>query len=292
MKLSQILTNPMLEKEFLLRMRTLRSPAALLFYLLAFGVFGLGFLIMADMYDGRIDPDRSLELFYFLTYTQLALVSFMTPGLTAGVISSEREKQTLNILLTTQLSSTSIIISKLIASISFMLLIVIATLPIYSIVFLVGGVSPVQVIIAFLFFIFMMFVLASFGIMFSTLIKKTMVSVISSYGLLIYIYGFTAFVAFVIEMLTWGRSGTSHDIGYYILATNPVAALYSLLDSSVTMGPSGRFMNLQFWHIFIPLYSILAALALWLSIRYLRPRLRKQKRTENYVSLVDSQKSD
>lgn len=40
-------------------------------------------------------------MFAVLTILQMALVLFITPSLTAGAISSEREKQTLNILLTT-----------------------------------------------------------------------------------------------------------------------------------------------------------------------------------------------
>lgn len=273
MKLTQLFINPMLEKEFRLRMRTLRSPMGIAFYLLAFSVLGLGFLFMINYRTNAIDPNTSREFFYFLTFSQLALVSFMTPGLTSGVISGEREKQTLNMLLTTQLSSTTIIVSKLLSSISFMLLIVFATLPLYSVVFLYGGISPMQVIIVFLFFIFMMFVLASFSVMFSTLCKRTMVSVIASYGVLLFIYGFTSFFAVMVEVFTMGAS--RGDLGHYIMSTNPVTALYSLLDSDAALNMFGRSPSLQFWHVFVPLYTVLAIVALWLSIRYLRPVLRK-----------------
>ena len=71
-----------------------------------------------------------------LSVLQLALIVFITPGLTAGVISSERERQTLNMLLTTTQSSTSIIIGKLVSSVAYLLLLMIASLPLYSIVFL------------------------------------------------------------------------------------------------------------------------------------------------------------
>ena len=58
-------------------------------------------------------------MFAVLTILQMALVLFITPSLTAGAISSEREKQTLNILLTTTQSSTQIIIGKLFSSVAF-----------------------------------------------------------------------------------------------------------------------------------------------------------------------------
>lgn len=122
-------------------------------------------------------------LFMMLSFVQMALISFVAPGLTAGVISGERERQTLNILLTTQQSSTSIIIGKLVSSLAFLMLIVLATLPLYSLVFLFGGISPQQLLQTFGLFVVTMFILGSMGVFFSTLIRKTMIAMITTYGL-------------------------------------------------------------------------------------------------------------
>ncbi|MBO1914210.1 hypothetical protein J4G37_56505, partial [Microvirga sp. 3-52] len=65
-------------------------------------------------------PDESFFLFTLLSFIQLGLVLFISPGLTAGVISTEREKQTLPILLTTSQSSFQIILGKLLSSIAFL----------------------------------------------------------------------------------------------------------------------------------------------------------------------------
>ena len=90
-------------------------------------------------------------MFAVLTILQMALVLFITPSLTAGAISSEREKQTLNILLTTTQSSTQIVVGKLLSSVAFLVLMLVAGLPLYSLVFLFGGVSPSQLISIFYF---------------------------------------------------------------------------------------------------------------------------------------------
>lgn len=274
MKLAHKLINPVLEKEIRLRMRSWRSPIALMLYLAAIGLLGFGFMFTMNSGIGAdvISPERSRNFFYFLSFSQLALISFMTPGLTSGAISGEREKQTLNMLLTTQQSSTTIIMSKLISSISFMLFIVIATLPIYSIVFLYGGISPTQLLAVFLFFIFVMVALASFSIMFSTLFKRTMVAVTMSYGLLLFIYGFTAFIALIIGALT-----TSDALPHFILGLNPVTALWSILDPSANRLFLGDGERLHYWLIFIIVYSVLCALALFISIRYLRPILKRKR---------------
>lgn len=85
------------------------------------------------------NPGETRELFMLLSMMQLGMIGFVVPGLTAGVISGERERQTLNILLTTNVSATRLILGKWLASLSFMTFLVFATIPLYAIVFLYGG---------------------------------------------------------------------------------------------------------------------------------------------------------
>lgn len=287
--------NPVLDKEFRLRMRHVRSPLAIMFYLLAIGLVGLGYLYVSTASrsgGGAVgfDPSQSRALFYVLSIAQLILVSFMTPGLTAGVVSGEREKQTLNMLLTTQQSSTTIILSKLVAALSFMLLVVIATMPLYAIVFLFGGVSPKQLLLVFLFYVFVMFVIGSFGILFSTLLKRTMISVISTYGVTLFLFGGTGIIYLFLTQLinrssNYGSAGAkAYEWTGFVLALNPIAALISVFESdfsdSVFRGGSGsqHAAPLQLWQIFGIVFTVLAVLALLLSIRYIRPVLKKHKK--------------
>lgn len=128
-------------------------------------------------------------MFIFLAVVQLALILFITPGLTAGVISSERERQTLNILLTTSQSSTNIIFGKLISSISYLLLLVVASLPLYSIVFLFGGISPAQLLMVLGFNVFTVIVYGSIGVLFSTLVRKTIAAMVTTYGVTLFLVG-------------------------------------------------------------------------------------------------------
>ncbi|RAV21731.1 ABC transporter permease [Paenibacillus contaminans] len=268
------LINPVLEKEFRLRMRTVRSSLAVSIYLVAMTLLAFGFMYMTMFGGGAavFNPQRSQELFYFLSGAQMVLITFMVPGLTAGVISGEREKQTLNILLTTQQSSTTIILSKLFSSLSFMLVVIIATLPLYSIVFLFGGVSPVQLIAVFLFYMFVMLLLGSIGVFVSTVFKKTMVAVIVTYGFAVFIYGFTGLAAIFLAQ-TFFR-GSSYVPGL-LLGLNPMGALISVFNPDFSHEVFNRQTNLQLWHIFIPLYSVVTAVALWLSIAFLRPRMKR-----------------
>ncbi|MUT66450.1 ABC transporter permease [Paenibacillus sp. NEAU-GSW1] len=288
------LINPVLDKEFRLRMRSARSMWTMFAYLLAIGLFAFCSIYLTQEMSGNsnaFDPERSRVLFYALSFAQLGLITFMAPGLTAGVVSGEREKQTLNLLLTTQQSSTTIILSKLVSSLGFMVLIVVSTIPVYGMMFLYGGISPSQLLLVFLFYFFMMIVLGSFGILFSTLFKRTMISVIVTYGLTLFIYVGTLLIFYVfmtIENNMYSSSGqppASMQWVGHILAWNPGAALYSILEPSITQelyssvsGNTGanKGKGLQLWQEFMIIYAVLSAGALWLSIVKLRPRLKRR----------------
>ncbi|REK76603.1 ABC transporter permease [Paenibacillus paeoniae] len=291
------LINPVLDKEIKLRMRSPRTMWTLFFYLLAIGFLAFVAIYLTQELSGRngaaFNPEQSKMLFYFLTMAQLGLVAFMAPGLTAGVISGEREKQTLNLLLTTQQSSATIIISKLLSSLSFMVLIVLSTIPIYSMVFLYGGISPKQLVLVFLFYLFIMLTLGSIGIFFSTLLKRTMLSVISTYGVTLFIFAGTAMLYFVMLSITTNYyysqpagSGSTYNWVGHIIAMNPVAALMSILEPSLSdqvfmvhrnAGPVRGEAPMPLWLEFMLAYTIISAIALWIAVRKLRPVSRRRR---------------
>lgn len=291
--LKQFLLNPVIDKEYRLRMRTSRTMWTLLSYLVAMGLFAaVVFSIIGVEMRGSVYASSSAGItFIVMSFAQLGLIAFMSPGLTAGVISGEREKQTLNLLLTTQQSSFTIIVSKLISSISFMLLIVFSTLPLYGIVFLYGGIAPSQLLSVFAFYIFNMLVFGSFGVLFSTLFKRTMLAVIVTYGVVLFMFVGTG-VIFLILLLSYENyAQTSQSVIDYswilhILAINPGVALYSVLDQNfihtVQLGIRGvsgqNFFNyVPLWLEFMIFYTIVLVLALYGAIRKLRPVKRRKR---------------
>src|SRR5579872_1162956 len=67
------------------------------------------------------------------------------PALTATAIAGERERQTLDLLLCTRVRPATIVVGKLFSSLLFALLLLVASVPIFSMVFLFGGVELPQV---------------------------------------------------------------------------------------------------------------------------------------------------
>lgn len=85
------------------------------------------------------------QTFKFAATTQLALMCFLAPIFTAGAITQERDAQTFNILLATPLSSAQIVFGSLMSRLYFVLVLLLAGLPIFLMTMVYGGVTSRQV---------------------------------------------------------------------------------------------------------------------------------------------------
>ncbi len=80
---------------------------------------------------------------------QLALMCFLAPVFTAGAITQERDAQTFNILLSTPLSNAQIVFGSLASRLYFVIMLLVAGLPIFLITMVYGGVTARQIIESF-----------------------------------------------------------------------------------------------------------------------------------------------
>jgi len=275
--------NPVLVKELKLRFRSFKSFSGLMFYLAVICIFIAGFLLLTTGFTGKgfFRPDTSFMMFAVLTILQMALVLFITPSLTAGAISSEREKQTLNILLTTTQSSTQIVIGKLLSSVAFLVLMLIAGLPLYSLVFLFGGVSPSQLISIFLFYLVTVVAIGSIGVMFSTITKRTIVAMIATYGSIIFLGGITAFFFFLsmaFHQMGNTAAASSSFMTYFWASINPGALMLTLISPSMgdaLVELSG--IEIPVWLTYLIIYLFIIVLSLTIAIKKLRANMKSNR---------------
>lgn len=282
-------SNPVLVKEFRQRWRTVKTPLIIAFYLLAVGGMSV-FLMYQEIYlQGFIEIGRSKPLFIGLALVQMALIAFVTPGLSAGTVSGERERQTLNLLLTTHLSPASIVIGKLLASVSFILLLIVATLPIYALVLLYGGISPLQLLEVFGLFILTVLFCASFGILCSVWFKRTSVSTVVAYGFLFVFLAGSLFLSVELEQLLWnGNRYPNHpflqnnlflnSLPVIFQSLNPAMMLVELFEPrripNVPRYPGSPVLDMWVtdpWPIFLSVFPLLILLFLALGVYLLHP---------------------
>jgi len=138
------LANPLAGKELLARMRGPRAfvVATLLLLPLAAVAAGLYAMIAAMPAGEAMSATPVGKLFFAaVTAVELGLICLLAPALTADLISGERERQTLDLLLVTPLSRRQIVVGKLVAALGSLLLLIVLALPIQALAVLIGGIG-------------------------------------------------------------------------------------------------------------------------------------------------------
>ena len=142
-----------IRKDLRLRLRGWRWAGVTTLYVAILGVIAVGFLL--QKYDPT--PSQSsragIQLFQTLSIVQLFLIVFVTPASMAGAISGERQHRTWDLLVVSRLSTLDIVWAKLLGGITFNLLLIAASLPLFGLIFLFGGVAPADVIPTFVVFL-------------------------------------------------------------------------------------------------------------------------------------------
>lgn len=161
-------------------------------------LFVIGLFSISAAYYSDIPYVIIVWIFIGLLAGEAALAAFIVPALTAGTISGERERQTLDVLLTTKMSTMQIIWGKYVSAMLSVLLVLISSIPFMSLVFIYGGLSILQMIGVICIIILSAMYLASFGIWFSTLTKKTLPATILSYLWVIVLIGATLWIPIAI----------------------------------------------------------------------------------------------
>ena len=90
------------------------------------------------------------QLFSFTVGLALLQLVFLAPALNSSALGSERDRQTIDLLMITPLRRIMIILGKLIAPSIFLILLSIAVLPLGGLAFMIGGIEPRDLIVAFL----------------------------------------------------------------------------------------------------------------------------------------------
>ena len=234
-RLGRLFLNPIVEKELRSRMRSGRASLLISLYLATLAVVGwFSYVIVSrqaagGLSGGQLSVHVGTTVFRALSIWELILILFIAPALTAGAIAGERERQTLDLLLCTRVRPSSIVVGKLVASLLFALLLLLASVPVFSVVFLFGGVELSQVIGVAAVLGITAIVIGSIGLLFSTAMRRPMGATV--------VASIVAFLYIVVPMGTsviYPTSITSRTIQAYAEFGNPAFALGStLLDTPI-----------------------------------------------------------
>ena len=143
----RIKLNPVLENEMKRNMRSIKGSwvifivnviltvVALLTY---FGTVGQQDFLTSGQYRFPV------QYYVMMAYALFLMICILVPGIAGGSIAIERDRRTLDLLLTTHLSPWKVVIGKLESSLSFIFLVAFSALPVMALILVFGGVSFVD----------------------------------------------------------------------------------------------------------------------------------------------------
>lgn len=299
------MNNPIFAFSAIRRMRSARTPLlitlyslllALLAYFTVYGRFMGATVTLGDM---RLSVDG----YAYMIMLQFALLVLVAPAMTAGSISGERERQTLDLLLVTNTGAVKLVLGKLLESFSFLALMVMCSLPMLSLVLITGGATFAQVLVSVAFLLLTALAALSVGLVCSSLFQRTVTATVMSY-LSVFALGIVTLLPLWHDVKCIGdlydamnvAGGQLHTIEYTPISftINPALGLFSLLAAQTQMFSSmlwqfsyslaNTFTYLPFDHFlycnmaFLAAASVLLIAFAALNLRVRKPRAPKGKR--------------
>jgi ABC-2 type transport system permease protein len=290
--------NPVTMKELRSRMRGPRAFVVLTVYLLAMSIFvSLIYAGFASSAGGPYGPnarEAGKAVFVGVLAVQIFMVIFVGPSFTVGAISGEKEHQTFDLLRTTLLTGKTLVTGKLISALSYVFLLLIASIPLQSVAFLLGGISGLELVLSQVIIFVAAVTFALWGLYCSSVMRSTQAASVMTFAGSLFLVAGIPFLAMIGGLfsgpilagmaISWvGEVGLMYG-GLLLASLNLPATLIvsdivlvnedALFFFQQTFGspPSsgGTFWFPSPWWIFIIIYTFLALLLYWLSVRKVR----------------------
>ncbi len=224
--------NPVYKREMTVRSRSLRAPVILLIFN---GILALVTLVNMYMAVSRarvsasIEYSSFIELYGFAATLEFLLLVAITPAMTAGSISGERERKTLELLFTTRMSPSDIVVGKLMSTLVQLAVLIISSVPIIFITFVYGSVRLKDFAALMICFAVTALLSGTVGIFFSSFMKRSTVSNVCTYLTLAVIIAGT--IVFYVLSLGEGMRGSGGAV--YLLLINPAVTFAQILGTDI-----------------------------------------------------------
>lgn len=289
---------PVYQKETMSSSRTVRLTATVMAFnivLILVGLLQIELMVKNSRYYGEMTYSSLLQMYMLVAAFEAAFLLFIVPALTAGSISGERERQTLDLLLCTRLRTVDIIVGKLLSCLSTVFVLIISSLPVLSLVYIYGGISLRNLAGLFCCLSVSALFIGSVSILFSSAMKKTTMATVLSYLILIFCVAGTYLILTVVYDVysliapeSLYKSGKGLGAWVYLLLINPAVTFYSLFTQQ--MGGSENIIYMGWYNTYIMtdqimtpgwvwgsclLQLVLSVLLIWLASRIICPLRRR-----------------
>lgn len=291
--------NPILKKDMLISSRNAKMVVTmtLINSLCALIVAGV-FLTVADS-SFQEYYSSVVDIFLLLAMCELGVIGLVVPIITATSITGERERQTLEIMLTTPIKPFSIVCGKTASAVVMTLMYVTASMPFLAIAFMVGGLSWSALFKFIGIVVFTDIYVGSFGVFYSSIKRTSVSAAISTIATIAAIIILTLVAASVLDEAAYEynyRTDTQTynvavvNIQNTILVINPVVWIVDVFmrifyqesifsyGAYTVYGPYSRFITGHFVPVSLIVNLAVAALLLWLASRGVATGRKKKRK--------------
>ncbi len=222
-----------IERELLALLRSSKTLAIFMAVAVLFSLIVLLKWPSSGIVD--LDGSRGREVFQWLTYAMLAAAILIVPVFPSTQLVTEVRRRTLELLLNSPLSRTSIYLGKAFAMLGFVVLLLFSTLPALVCCFLMGGLSfSDDVLKLYLFLMLVSAQLVVTGLLVGTFCRSTESALRWSYGIT---FAMTVIPYFPDALFPGGSSPLARACQWLKLIS-PIPALMQMLNQS-SVGGSG-----------------------------------------------------
>jgi len=260
--------------------------------------------LINSRYSGMpVSPQVGQALFTGLIFMEMVLICGITPAITAGAISGEKEKQTYEMLLATPLHPASILWGKLVSALSYVFLLLFAAVPLASLIFMFGGVTLKDMAKALVILGATAVMVGVIGLFFSALLGRSGRATVVSYAFLIFLTFFFPFIAMAAGMFSPSYSSYGYMPIRWLMVPSPLAALFSSMASILNASGGNILFSLIGWlfwgaiqvpydmtsvprpiyHYSLPFFAVLSIILYFLASRLVLPVRRWKPRLKEWL---------
>lgn len=180
-----LLENPVLQRELLVNLRMHRAFLLLFLYVALLGLIVLAAWPQQERLDLTRAPQEARQLVNLFFVGQYLLAGLMTPSFAAATITGEKERKTYEMLLASPLRPAAIVLGKLLASLTHLLALIFASLPIAMLCLPLGGAHPYEVVAAYAGLLASVVAFGTISLTCSSIFKRTSAALVVSYLLIL-----------------------------------------------------------------------------------------------------------
>jgi ABC-type transport system involved in multi-copper enzyme maturation permease subunit len=191
------------------------------------------------------------ETFFFVfTAIQFLTVLVLTPVSAAPALAEEKERRTFEFLLATPLTSTELIVGKLIARLSYLSLLVLTGLPVLGLTQLLGGIEPLVILGVYVMTLATLFSVTCLSIACSVVANTSRGAILLSYTWLTYFFVFTGCCSGVpLEFISLGNPAGALYRLFYAIPKSGVGYYYPILVGEYTAWHLSAGVVLYVWAV-------------------------------------------